>query len=64
LLQCLLSVTTAPAQLPPPNTKGNTAGHHIFTVSNKTLADEFWYALGGKLEEWGVLEMSGAAGPD
>ena len=49
--------THASAQLPPPNAKGNTAGHHIFTVSNKTLADEFWYALGGKVVEWGVLEM-------
>jgi hypothetical protein len=52
-----LASGVASAQLPQPNAKGNTAGHHIFTVSNKAVADEFWHALGGKNVEWGVLKM-------
>lgn len=56
-LVALLAANTASAQLPSPNARGNTAGHHIFTVSNKVVADEFWHALGGKNVEWGVLKM-------
>jgi hypothetical protein len=57
LLISLLASAFASAQLPEPNAMGNTAGHHIFTVGNKVVADQFWYALGGKKVEWGVLQM-------
>jgi len=53
-----LSVAPLPAQLPPPNAAGVSAGHDIFSFHDIDAANKFWNALGGAPAELGPLKMT------
>jgi predicted enzyme related to lactoylglutathione lyase len=50
LIVLLILCVSAPlqAQLPPPNTDGVSAGHHIFRAKDVDAANKFWMTLGGE----------------
>src|SRR6476619_7080027 len=50
LIVLLILGVSAPllAQLPPPNTDGVSAGHHIFRAKDVDAANKFWMTLGGE----------------